>query len=291
MSKDFLDKIVCKNGIFNILKNDSYICKSLLEYGEWSELEIDLYKDIIKINDIIIEVGSHIGSHAIPLAKIVKEGYIYAYEPQLLLFDLLNNNIKHNDISNIKTYLEAVSSHEKKAKLNQVDYQLIYENKDEVNSGGLDFKELISENGSYEINIITLDNKYKHLQKLDFIKIDAEGNEFDILKGSKDLLKKFNPIIYCEFHPNQIKEKNKILNFLKNFDYIFYDHMTPLFNINNFKENKLNIFRNIFSAMFLAFPKKKMNLDNDLILAKHSCKEIDIKTLNLDQIESDYGTS
>ena len=32
-------------------------------------------------------------------------------------------------------------------------------------------------------------------------------------------------------------------------------------------------------------------LDNDLILAKHSCKEIDIKTLNLDQIESDYGTS
>ena len=73
MSKDFLSKITCKHGVFNILKNDSYICKSLLEYGEWSELEINLFKDIIKINDIIIEIGSHIGSHTVPLAKIVKE--------------------------------------------------------------------------------------------------------------------------------------------------------------------------------------------------------------------------
>ena len=103
---------------------------------------------------------------------------------------------------------------------------------------------------------------------------------FDILKGSKNLLKKFNPIIYCEFDYEYIKEKNKILKFLKNFDYIFYDHITPLFNINNFKENKLNIFRNIFSYMFLALPKKKIDLDMDLILAKHSCKEVDIKTSN-----------
>ena len=110
MSVDFLDRILCKHGVYNILKKDSYICKSLLEYGEWSELEIDLYKDIIKTNDIVIEVGSHIGSHTVPLSKIVIQGHLYAFEPQLLLFNLLNNNIKENNICNTEIYLEAVSS-------------------------------------------------------------------------------------------------------------------------------------------------------------------------------------
>jgi len=200
---DFLDKILCKHGVFNILKKDIYICKSLLEYGEWSELEIDLYKDIIKTDAIIIEAGSHIGSHTVPLSKIAKEGCLYAFEPQLLLFNLLNNNIKENNISNTEIYLEAVSNKEETVKLNQVDYKELYKNNDEINSGGLDFKVLVSNNDGYEINVITLDNKFKHLEKLDFIKIDAEGNEFEILKGGKNLINRFHPIIYLEFIPGE----------------------------------------------------------------------------------------
>ena len=271
---DFLDKILCKHGVLNILKKDSYICKSLLEYGEWSELEIDLYKDIIKTNDIIIEVGSHIGSHTVPLSKIAKEGYLYAFEPQLLLFNLLNNNIKENNISNTEIYLEAVSSKEETVKLNQVDYKKLYKNNNEFNSGGIDFKALISNNSGYEINVITLDNKFKHLKKLDFIKIDAEGNEFEILKGSKDLISSLHPIIYFEFDPKKGIDTVQILNFLDSFNYIFYRHITPLFNFNNFNKSDVNIFPNINSFMILSIPSSRLDVTLELMLHKNSCEKI-----------------
>jgi len=271
---DFLDRILCKHGVYNILKKDSYICKSLLEYGEWSELEIDLYKDIIKTNDIIIEVGSHIGSHTVPLSKIAKEGCLYAFEPQLLLFNLLNNNIKENNIFNTEIYLEAVSSKEETVKLNQVDYEKLYKSNNEFNSGGIDFKVLVSNNGCYEINVVALDNKFKHLEKLDFIKIDAEGNEFEILKGGKDLINRFHPIIYFEFVPGKNPKTMEILNFLDSFNYISYTHITPLFNVSNFKKNEVNIFPNISSFMILSIPRSALDITLRLMLNKNACKEI-----------------
>lgn len=284
MNKDYLDKILCKHGIFNVLKNDQYICKSLAEYGEWSELEVDLYKDILKPNDVIIEVGSHIGTHTLPLAKIIEEGHVYAIEPQILLFNLLNKNLKENNISCVTTYLNAVSNQEENIKLKEIDYEDEYKKRIHINSGGLDYRRLITSDDGYEINVIKLDSQFKNLNKLEFIKIDAEGNEFDILKGSQNLLERFHPIIYCEFDLQNIAEKLKILNFLNNYDYVFFDHITPLFNINNFKKNEENIFGNTISAMFLSVPKKKRDLIFDLKLAKHNCKEIDLKTLNLDHM-------
>jgi hypothetical protein len=89
---------------------------------------------------------------------------------------------------------------------------------------------LISNNSGYEINVITLDNKFKHLKKLDFIKIDAEGNEFEILKGSKDLINSLHPIIYFEFDPKKGVDTNQILNFLESFNYIFYSLFHHILN-------------------------------------------------------------
>jgi hypothetical protein len=208
------------------------------------------------------------------LSKIAKEGCLYAFEPQLLLFNLLNNNIKENNISNTEIYLEAVSNKEETVKLNQVDYKELYKNNDEINSGGLDFKVLVSNNDGYEINVITLDNKFKHLEKLDFIKIDAEGNEFEILKGGKNLINRFHPIIYLEFIPGENLKTIEILNFLDSFNYISYTHITPLFNVSNFKKNEVNIFTNISSFMILSIPRSSLETTLELILIKNYCKKI-----------------
>ena len=72
-----------KHGIFSYYTNDKIIGKSLSEYGEWSELEVDLIKQIVSDNENIIEIGSNIGTHTIPLAKHVSNGgCVYAIEPQ-----------------------------------------------------------------------------------------------------------------------------------------------------------------------------------------------------------------
>lgn len=73
----------------------------------------------------------------------------------------------------------------------------------------------------FKINSYTLDQlvfeKYK-LKRVNFIKIDAEGAEFEILKKGIKTIKKFKPIIYCEI----TRKGNNILNLLSKYDYDFF---------------------------------------------------------------------
>ena len=110
-----------KHGIFSYYSNDQYIGKSLSEYGEWSEAEVNLLKQLLSNNGNIIEVGSNIGTHTIPLAKhVVNGGSVYAIEPQYQNHKLLLENIKDNELKN-EILKIAISSKEGKAYMNTFD--------------------------------------------------------------------------------------------------------------------------------------------------------------------------
>ena len=64
----------------------------------------------IETNDIIIDVGAHIGLFALYASQFCKNGKIICYEPIKENYDLLLENIKQNKISNIIPYNSAVSS-------------------------------------------------------------------------------------------------------------------------------------------------------------------------------------
>ena len=62
-----------------------------------------LLKQLVKDNENIIEIGSNIGTHTIPLAKhVFNGGMVYAIEPQSQNHKLLSNNIKDNELKNVK---------------------------------------------------------------------------------------------------------------------------------------------------------------------------------------------
>ena len=82
----FNDLIKMRDGWMVHNKNDSYIGKSIKEYGEWSQGEIDLLKQILMPTDVVIEVGSNIGSHTLAIAKTVNQGSVFAFEPQNVIF-------------------------------------------------------------------------------------------------------------------------------------------------------------------------------------------------------------
>ena len=90
--------------------------------------------------------------------------------------------------------------------------------------------------------------KYKKLKNVEFIKIDAEGAEYEILLKGIKTINKFRPIIYCEV----TRKKKLILNFFKNKNY-------QLFVISNGKITKLN--SKNFEGDLLAI-KKESNLIN-----------------------------
>ena len=52
-------------------------------YGEWAEGELNLFLQIVRPGDIVLDVGANIGAFTVPLAKRVgMSGRIYAFEPQ-----------------------------------------------------------------------------------------------------------------------------------------------------------------------------------------------------------------
>ena len=182
-------------------KNDSYVGKSIKEYGEWSLGEIDLLKQILTPNDLIIEVGSNIGSLTLPLSKIVNQGRIYAFEPQNVVFQNLCANISINSITNCFCFQCALTD-----KIDEKLYNFNYNFNTEQNFAAMSFmrnKEYYDNNSReknyfYKANVNTLDNKFADLNRLKLLKIDAEGMEVNVIKGGVDLIKRTKPFLYVE---------------------------------------------------------------------------------------------
>lgn len=72
----------CRHGKMIYNKNDMYIGRSLDRYGEYSEGEVDLFRQIVHQGDTVLEVGANLGAHTLALALLVGEGgCVHAFEP------------------------------------------------------------------------------------------------------------------------------------------------------------------------------------------------------------------
>ena len=76
----------------------------------------------------------------------------------------------------------------------------------------------MSDEGTLSVNKIKIDN-FKLEKKICAIKIDTEGNEFEVLEGAKNYINKDKPDILFEINENCF---DKCLEFLKIYGYDFY---------------------------------------------------------------------
>ena len=236
-----------KHGVFSYYSNDQYIGKSLSEYGEWSEAEVSLLKQLLANNENIIEVGSNIGTHTIPLAKqVLKGGFVYAIEPQYQNYKLLLDNVKDNELNNIKVLKIAVSSKEGEAYMNTFD-ENIPSNYGDSKIFSFNFKNAES------VPVKTLDQLFydnvKEKKSIKLIKCDAQGQELNIILGSRKIIDKYKPYLYLE--NDDINTSKVLIEKIKHMGYILFWHLPPLYNPDNFLKNAKNIFPKIISCNML----------------------------------------
>tara|TARA_B100000989_G_scaffold132491_1_gene98394 strand:- start:929 stop:1756 length:828 start_codon:yes stop_codon:yes gene_type:complete len=248
-----------KHGFFSYYSNDQYIGKSLSEYGEWSEAEVILLTQLLSTNENIIEVGSNIGTHTIPLAKQVSNGgLVYAIEPQYQNHKLLLKNIKDNDLKNVEIIKVAISSKQGEAYMNTFD--------ENVTSNYGDSKIFNSNFENAEsVPVKTLDqlfyNEVREKKSIKLIKCDAQGQELNIILGSRKIIDMHKPFLYLE--NDDIDTSKSLIEEIKKMGYIIFWHLPPLFNPNNFLKNNKNIFKNIISYnMFCIHHASKVKLNN-----------------------------
>ena len=91
------------------------------------------------------------------------------------------------------------------------------------------------------------------INRLKLLKIDVEGMEILVIKGAKELIDKFRPIIYIE---NDRQEHSKeLIELLWSLDYKMYWHLPKLYNKSNFFCQEENIFGNIVSVNMFCIHK------------------------------------
>ncbi|AVJ02949.1 TPA: hypothetical protein ACPP6X_000913 [Haemophilus influenzae] len=62
-----------KWGTFNLIEGD-FISQYAALYGEWSDVEVQFFLENLNSSSNVIEVGSNIGMHAVPIAKTISGG-------------------------------------------------------------------------------------------------------------------------------------------------------------------------------------------------------------------------
>jgi len=210
-----LKQTTCSKGAFIHLENDLYIPESLVKYDGWENEVYDECKKYIKPTSNIIEVGAHIGTHTIPLAKLTNK-YVFAFEMQRFIHQLLCTNITLNGVNNIITYREVVSNESKfNISVGEIDY-----NNDGINSGNVKIQQIEMGQG-FPIPKTTLDEKLKGLINVDLIKVDVECHELEVLQGAMEIIKRNKPVIVTEYHTIKTEytngNKKEIMELLPNY--------------------------------------------------------------------------
>ncbi len=168
-------------------------------------------------SEAIFDIGANIGQTALNMLKTQKSkglnATVYAFEPYPRTFHKLETNISLNENSNIKAYNLGLST--EKGMLHMMQHS-------PFNSGG--FRMTDESTNAISVPVISLDEfiSENHIPKVDFIKIDVEGFELQVLKGAEETIKHFKPILIFEYSVENIQSQGGNIR----------DTLTHLLNLN-----------------------------------------------------------
>lgn len=186
----------------------------LKEQKDWFEEEIKFIRKFLKPHMNVIDIGANYGLYTLSSAKkIGDKGKLWAFEPTGSVAECLRESIKANNFNNITLLKAGLSNHDGEANLSLNPNA-------ELNS----LNTPVDENSKFEtIELKTLDSSMNEFEwdSIDFVKLDAEGEEVRILEGGKSFFDQLSPVIMYELkHGDQVNLS--LINKFDEFDYKSY---------------------------------------------------------------------
>jgi len=135
----------------------------------------------ISSDNLIFDIGSNIGQYALWFSTVAQKGKVICYEPDKKNYAFLTFNVLINEISNIEINNIGLSD--------KISRQKFYRDTKTGGRSGSLGKEFVGDSfqGSIQdVELSTLDTQIKKYGVPDFIKIDVEGFEYQVLKGLKE---------------------------------------------------------------------------------------------------------
>jgi len=208
---------------------------------------------------VIFDVGANVGMMTLPFAALVTEGRVYAFEPTHYAVSKLKRNLELNPdlmsrVTVVQTFVSVADS---------VQPDITAYASWRVNGSARNDKHAVhgGESKSTEgVDAISLDGFVERngIRRVDFIKIDTDGHELEVLKGAQKLIGKLRPTVIFELGMYVMRERDiEFSDYLSYFDSMDY----MLFNSRNFKRIDATNYRRHIPAKatidIMAMPRER----------------------------------
>jgi len=215
----FINASTNKNNMSNGLLNKCY-------FGDETILLV-----IKKISDqkkiFLLDCGSNYGFYSFYVASLNLNNQSLAFEASPKTFNSFKANLELNNFRNIDYKNLAISEVSGK-------FISFYESHNDWESSATHNK--FKNNKTVNIETTTIDQELSKKDLSNFvviIKLDIEGNEFNVIQGGKDTISKYEPLITIELSIYNFNNQNYNFNFFRNFlndsKYKIYDdELVPL---------------------------------------------------------------
>jgi FkbM family methyltransferase len=163
----------------------------------WNPAEYEAFRAAVRPGAVALDIGANVGAYSLLLGQWVgPAGRVFAFEPAPEIFDGLRRHVALNDLSAVVTPIAAAAG------ARTATSRLIV-------AGTVGESRLASardrDAATVEVALTTIDRFCSERALLpDFIKVDVEGFELDVLRGARETIRRAGPglALFVEMHPS-----------------------------------------------------------------------------------------
>lgn len=187
-----------RDGVRHRCLRENQIERSILETGCWEPLETNAVKRILRAGCVAFDIGANIGYFTLLMSKLVgPSGQVHCFEPTAYAFRRMQENIDLNPTlprQNLVLNNKGLSS-QSESKVEALESRFS--------------SRLLAHDEKELIEFITLDDyvRTRELGRIDFIKIDVDGYDHEVIKGGVEMLRTLRPVVMAEICNRVLKER------------------------------------------------------------------------------------
>ena len=177
-----------------------WVQRTVFYTGEWDGDELRLALAHIPANGVFLDVGAYFGWYALNVARERPRARVIAFEPVPSSQALLEENRARNRLPNVRLARSAVG-----AAVGEAEMEL----PPSANGGSAHFAAGDGVAERTRVPVTTLDAAVEEqsLLRVDFVKIDVEGAEMEVLRGAAETLRRHRPRLLVELNPTALRAR------------------------------------------------------------------------------------
>src|ERR1700712_2460098 len=179
-----------------LCSHENYIQRMVMQRGSFEPESTAATLRETRAGQVAIDVGSNVGYYTLLLAQSVgSTGHVHAFEPTRWAYERSLRNVSLN------------SQHSAQITLNHAG--LLAEERSGVEAIESRFSaRILAKQHLEQLQFLTLDRycDERKIKRIDFMKVDVDGYDYQVLRGSRSILSESNAVLLCELHESALRE-------------------------------------------------------------------------------------